>query len=212
MQQKSESHVSLIDNFNVYYCPNFLDKRKADKYFNILENELKYNSKEESKVKIFGKEFYIPRSQVAYGDQGTHYSFAGTKVNAKSWDDKNILCTVLKNIKHKVEIFTGKKFNFVLINRYKDGNQYIGYHSDDEKELGKDPTIVGISLGAERDFMFKPRKFIPENISSNFEINLGHGSLVSMNPPTNDFWYHSVPKRAAITKPRISLTFRYINL
>ena len=108
---KSKNFTSLIDNFNVHYCENFLSEHEANKYFNILEDKLIYDSKEKSTIKIYGKEFPIPRKQVGYGDLGAYYSFSGLTVDAKSWDEKNIICTILKNIKHKVEIFTGKKFN-----------------------------------------------------------------------------------------------------
>ena len=75
-----------------------------------------------------------------------------------------------------------------------------------------DASIVGVSLGSERDFKFKAKKgFIPKNLASDMTFVLHHGSLVSMNNPTNKWWQHAVPKRAKVKKPRISLTFRYIH-
>jgi alkylated DNA repair dioxygenase AlkB len=208
----SKCITSLQDDFNVVYYPNFLNVKDADEYFNILENELVYNSKEQSKIKIYGKDVYIPRSQTAYGEPGTHYTFSKLKVYANSWNADDNVCKVIKNIKHKIELFTGKQFNFVLINRYKDGSDYIGFHSDDEKELGTEPTIAGISLGSERYFQFKPRKFDPVKIEKNFKILLEHGSFVSMNHHTNEHWYHGIPKNTTVKTPRISLTFRYLHL
>ena len=202
---------SLTDKINVHYSANFLNQHNADKYFNIFEDKLKYNSKEESKIKIYGKEIYIPRKQVAYGAPGTYYTFSGLRVDAISWDDKNdIVCRVIRNIKHKVEKFTGKKFNFCLINRYEDGDQYIGYHHDDEKELGDEPTIVGVSLGSEREVLFQAAKLIPEFHDKTISLPLSHGSIFVMYHPTNEYWKHSIPKRANVKKPRISLTFRYL--
>lgn len=104
------------------------------------------------------------------------------------------------------------RFNFVLINRYDNGDDYINFHSDSEKGLGKEPDIIGISLGSERRFKFKNKNFIPEKISKDFELNLGHGSIVAMYHPTNKYWQHSIPKMKSIKKPRISLTFRYLYL
>lgn len=216
--------TSLTDGIRVHYKKDLLTKNKADKYFSIFEDKLEYLSPEESQITIYGKKFEIPRKQVAYGEEGTYYTFSNTRIHAKSWDtkesnDDNIICTIIKNIKHKVELFTGKKFNFVLINRYNDGDDYINFHADDEKELGDDPTVVGVTLGAEREFKFKPKKdFYPQNMlkyndnDKDITITLHHGSIIAMYAPTNNNWLHSLPKRANIKKPRISLTFRYLHL
>lgn len=199
---------SITDKINVHYSANFLPKHKADKYYAIFEQKLKYNSAEESKVIIFGKEQYIPRKQVAYGDPGTYYSFAGARVDANSWNDDDIICRIIKNIKHRVESFTNQQFNFVLINRYENGDQYIGFHKDDETELGDNPTIVGVSLGAVRDVTFKATDVIPTTFPESFSLELEHGSVYVMYHPTNENWKHSIPKRSNIRRPRISLTFR----
>ena len=210
---KQKNISSLTDKINIHYSSEFLKHHDADKYLKIFEDKLTYNSKEDSKIKIFGKEHYIPRKQVAYGTPGTFYTFSGLKVNARSWDDKSdIVCRVIKNIKHKVEKFTGKKFNFCLINRYEDGDQYIGYHRDDEKELGDEPTIVGVSLGSEREILFQAAKLIPEFHKKTISLPLSHGSIFVMYHPTNDYWKHSIPKRASVAQPRISLTFRYLQV
>lgn len=209
---KSKTFKSDKDGFHVQYQADFIDSHKADKYYKIFEDKLEYNSREDSKVIVYGKEHYIKRKQVAYGDKELSYSFAGNKVNAKSWDDDTILCRVIRNIKVKVEKFTGEKFNFVLINRYANGDDYIGAHRDDEKELGEKPTIVGVSFGAARDIAFTAHNFVPEEISKRLTFELDHGSIFVMNHPTNDFWKHEIPKRASITTPRISLTFRYLYL
>lgn len=212
MSKKSKCITSLVDNINVHYYSDFLEKHKADKYFNIFEDKLVYNNAEDSKVVVFGKEHEIPRKQLAYGLPGTYYKFAGNTVFAKSWNEPDIICKIIKNILHKVEIYSNKKFNFVLINRYEDGNQYIGHHRDDEKELGNDPTIVGVSFGAVRDVTFKTYKFIPNKMAESINLELGHGSIFVMKPPTNEFWTHSIPKRAGVKKVRISLTFRYLHM
>lgn len=212
---------SLTDKINVHYSSNFLDNHKADKYFHIFEKYLVYNSSEDSKVIVYGKEYEIKRKQVAYGDDGTFYEFAGTKVYAKSWNNKDdIICRVIKNIKHMVELFTLQKFNFVLINRYADGNDKIGKHQDSNKNniLGDDPTIVGVSFGAARDVIFKPYStptnpgIIPKHMNDKISIRLDHGSIFVMYPPTNTYWTHEIPKKANINTPRISLTFRYLHL
>ena len=214
MIQKTFYHKcfsNFTDNINVHYCSDFLDQKTADKYFNILESNLIFNSDEESQITIYGKKHYIPRKQVAYGDENLFYNFSGLSVNCKSWDGKDIVSIVLRNLRRKVEKFTGKKYNFVLINRYKDGESMINFHRDKETELGGEPCIAGVSLGAAREFKFKADKFIPRIMPKEIEFLVEYGSLMVMYHPTNKYWMHSVPRRLKVTKPRISLTFRYIH-
>lgn len=210
---KPKSIASWNDHINIYYYPEFIIKPKADKYFNILEQNLTYNSAEDSKVKIMGKEYEIARKQVAYGEPGTTYTFAGITVPARSWNDQtDIVCRVIKNIKKNVEDILIRKFNFCLINRYNDGDDYIGPHFDSEDNLKQPVYIAGVSFGAVRDVRFTPVNFIPQKIPNGFNLELEHGSLFVIGNPTNSYWKHSVPKRAHVTIPRISLTFRNMEL
>jgi len=203
-----KSLKSTKDNINVTYKSDFLSKELSDEYYNILESNLVYNSAEESKVTVFGKQYLIPRKQVAYGESGTFYTFAGVTVNAIDWNIDNDTTNAIQTIKQKVEEFTNETFNFVLINRYANGTEYIGKHRDDEKDLDKKSVIVGVSLGAPRDVVFAPYRFIPEETSKRSTINLAHGSVFVMYYPTNEHWTHEIPKRAGVSKPRVSLTFR----
>ena len=91
----------------------------------------------------------IPRNQAAYGDEGISYKYSGVTVTAKEWTP------TLREIRGKVESATGKRFNFVLVNRYKDGRDYVGEHKDDEKDLEESYPIASVTLGATRDFYFK---------------------------------------------------------
>lgn len=203
---------SEVDKINISYKSNFISKASSNRYFNILNNDIQYNSDEESKIEIFGKKISIPRKQVGYGDNGAYYSFSGLKVVAKSWDDDDNVCKMLKDVKKRVEDFTGLKFNFVLINKYENGDQYIGYHRDDEKELGSEPTIVGVSFGAEREIYFKPHKFITHKMKDPTKLKLEHGSVFVMYHPTNTHWKHSIPKKSSVKSTRISLTFRNLSV
>ena len=176
------------------------------------KKKLIYNTAEESKVKIFGKEYEIDRKQVAYGDFGTYYEFAGTKVIAKDWNNKDdMVCKTIIKIKEQVEAFTCKEFNFCLINRYADGSDSIGGHHD-KGPLGDEPCIAGVSLGAIRDVSFTADGFTPKSLPKRFNLRLEHGSIFVMYHPTNTYWKHSIPKRANIKTPRISLTFRHLYL
>lgn len=209
-------YFSDRDKINVVYYPTIINNKTSDKIFTILEQNLEYLDEENSKIKIHGKEVVVPRKIVGYGEPGTKYNFSGTSVAAKDWTGNDRVSKVIQFVKRRVESFTNRDFNFVLVTRYTDGSQYIGWHRDKEDDLEDNPHIVGVSFGAERDFMFKPKDLVPKDIlvdrNNNLELKVGHGSIICMNHPTNTYWYHSVPKRASIKKPRISLTFRKIKL
>lgn len=211
-KQVCEIYGTPLDKLFLIYHKNFIPREIADKYFEIFEQEISYNSAESSKIKIFGEEHEIPRKQVAYGDPGTFYNFSGIKVNAISWHQNTKLCKILKMLKCAVDKHFGCSFNFVLINRYADGNDYIGFHADDEKDLANNSPIVGLSFGSEREIQFKNIKNGNNYNFKNKDLTLNHGSCISMQYPTNKYWKHSIPKRLKIKSPRISLTFRVMNV
>lgn len=210
-----EIYGSPSDKLFLIYYKNFIPKQIADNYFELFEKYIIYNTAEQSKIKIAGKEQEIPRKQVAYGEDGTFYNFSGIKVNAISWNNDDIVSKILNKLCCAVNKQFGHNFNFVLINRYANGNDYIGFHADDERDLSENSPIVGLTLGAERNFEFKNIK-----TGKNFEFQkiknksliLHHGSCISMQYPTNMFWKHGLPKRTKINSPRISLTFRKMNI
>ncbi|XP_021172659.2 DNA oxidative demethylase ALKBH2 [Fundulus heteroclitus] len=182
-------------------------KEEADELFRQLEEEVVYSTGEEAKVQVFGKVYNIPRKQATYGNPGLTYTYSGVRRQACPWTP------TLEYIRNAVTDATGQKFNFVLINRYKDGQDHMGEHRDDEKELDPSCPIASVSLGAARDFVFRHRDARGKRSSRQIDpvkLELAHGSLLLMNPPTNTFWYHSLPVRKKVVSPRINLTFRRI--
>ncbi|XP_057688715.1 DNA oxidative demethylase ALKBH2 isoform X2 [Corythoichthys intestinalis] len=180
---------------------------EADDLFQKLEEEVVYSTGEEAMVQVFGKVYNIPRKQATYGDSGLTYTYSGVTRLACPWTP------TLEYIRDSVTKITGHTFNFVLINRYKDGTDHMGEHRDDEKELDPSSPIASISLGAARDFIFRHRDARGKRRGRRIEpvkVVLAHGSLLLMNSPTNTFWYHSLPVRKKILLPRINLTFRRI--
>ncbi|XP_020863578.2 DNA oxidative demethylase ALKBH2 isoform X2 [Phascolarctos cinereus] len=162
-----------------------------------------------SRVRVFGKWHRIPRKQATYGDTGLTYTFSGLTLSPKPW------IPVLEHIRDRVAGVTGHTFNFVLVNRYKDGCDHIGEHRDDESELAPRSPIASVSFGACRDFFFRHRDCrgkAPSRHVAVVKIQLAHGSLLMMNSPTNVYWYHSLPVRKRILAPRVNLTFRNILL
>ncbi|XP_062890278.1 DNA oxidative demethylase ALKBH2 [Mobula hypostoma] len=211
-QQQSESDVTVswkhlrADGLNCDYTKLFT-KSEADDIFLELERTLEYFSGDLTKVQVFGKWHNIPRKQVSYGDPGLTYRYSGVTLSPKPWTP------VLEKIRERVTQVTGHTFNFVLVNRYKDGSDHMGEHRDDEKELQPRSPIASVSFGACRDFIFRHRDARGKRPMRRLEpvkLLLGHGSLLMMNYPTNVYWYHSLPVRKKVLVPRVNLTFRMV--
>ena len=123
-------------------------------------------------------------------------------MDAKPWT-KNLL-----KIKQSIEPLVGISFNSVLINYYRDGKDRVAWHSDDEKELGKNPVIASVSLGADRKFKLRHKKYKLNHLKH--EVILQNGSLLLMKGTTQHNWLHEIPRTARPIGPRINLTFRVI--
>ncbi|XP_055462493.1 DNA oxidative demethylase ALKBH2 [Psammomys obesus] len=182
-------------------------RAEADEIFRELEQEVEYFTGALAKVQVFGKWHSVPRKQAAYGDAGLTYTFSGLTLTPKPW------IPVLERIRDRVCRATGQTFNFVFINRYKDGCDHIGEHRDDEKELAPGSPIASVSFGACRDFLFRHRDSRgkrPRRTVEVVRLQLAHGSLLMMNYPTNTYWYHSLPIRKKVLASRVNLTFRKV--
>jgi alpha-ketoglutarate-dependent dioxygenase alkB family protein 2 len=193
------------ENLNLEYAIMFT-KNEAYKIFNYLENEIVYEHN--SKVQVFGKWHNVPRKQASYGDDGLKYSFSGRTISATPWTP------FLRELRDMLATKVGTNFNFVLINRYKDGNDHIGEHKDDEHELVSRSPIASLSFGEARDFVFRHQDSRGAKAVSKIEpvkLNLQAGSILLMNYPTNSYWYHSLPVRKKCLGPRINLTFRQMH-
>ncbi|XP_066459954.1 DNA oxidative demethylase ALKBH2 [Eleutherodactylus coqui] len=194
------------ENLSCDYTSLF-NKAEANEMLQRLEKDVVYFTGDLTKVQVYGKWHSIPRKQVTYGDEGLSYTFSGITLSPKPW------IPVLNLIREKVQLATGHSYNFVLLNRYKDGNDHIGDHRDDEKELVPQSPIASVSFGACRDFIFRHRDSRSINSVRRIEpvkLALEHGSLLMMNFPTNVYWYHSLPVRRKVLAPRVNLTFRKI--
>ncbi|XP_068845672.1 DNA oxidative demethylase ALKBH2 isoform X1 [Capricornis sumatraensis] len=182
-------------------------KAEADEIFQELEKEVEYFTGALARVQVFGKWHNVPRKQATYGDTGLTYTFSGLTLSPKPW------IPVLERVRDRVSLVTGQTFNFVLVNRYKDGQDHIGEHRDDERELAPGSPIASVSFGACRDFFFRhkdSRGKHPSRRLAVVRLQLAHGSLLMMNHPTNTHWYHSLPVRKKVPAPRVNLTFRKI--
>ncbi|MFL6382327.1 MAG: alpha-ketoglutarate-dependent dioxygenase AlkB family protein [Nitrososphaeraceae archaeon] len=195
----NESKVSnniLNKDGIVNYYDKILSSVVANQYFDLLMQNIHW---EKDQVIIFGKNITTKRKVAWYGDSEYLYTYSSTTKRALTWTKD------LFELKQIVEKYAETKFNSCLLNLYHDGNEGMGWHSDDEKPLGKNNTIASLSFGAERKFSFKHKQ--TKQIVS---LVLEHGSLLVMKHDTQRNWLHSLPKSKYITEPRINLTFRTI--
>ena len=205
---------------NLRYCSNFYGKAAADSIFQELESQLvPYFSSCQQTVALGGRVQPIPRRHAAFGDHRLSYSFSGITMRATPWIP---LISSLRD--HVGKALGGETFNFVLVNRYKDGYDHMGEHRDNEQELVPIAPIASLSFGQTRDFVLRHRDSCGRRggrgggggsrggtgacVEEPVKLELGHGSLLVMCPPTNSMWYHSLPVRRRALHPRINLTFR----
>ncbi|CAL1301047.1 unnamed protein product [Larinioides sclopetarius] len=148
-------------------------------------------------VVVFNKRYPVPRKVSTYGDKNLTYTFAGNTLPTKP-----LIPILVKILEEANKFLKDGSFNYILINRYKDGQDKIGSHRDNETDMDPNSSIVTFSFGAERTMIFKRPNF------NSVKIPLKNGSVLAMNPPTNEFWYHEIPREKRIKDVRISLTFR----
>jgi len=211
-----------VPNGQLFYAEHFFGKKVSDRtveYFQENENldwrsanwrdinkdifdSLKFSNilwKQDS-IKLYGKTIPLPRLTSWYGDSGKDYTYSGIKSQPNEWN-KGLLY-----IKEKIEKFCEVHFNSVLLNWYRDGGDHLNWHADDEKELGKNPTIASVNFGETRDFIIRRN----DDNSVKITIPLKHGTLLVMSGELQHFWQHSVPKRKTVKGSRFNLTFRQI--
>lgn len=151
-------------------------------------------------IVLWGRKHLQPRLTAWYGDAHARYRYSGITLEPLPWS------STLVEIKGRIESFEGE-FNSVLVNYYRDNNDSMGNHSDDEPELGDEPTIASVSLGHERTFVMRHKA---RRDLSPARLRLKSGSLLLMQGPTQRFWMHGIPKESVRCGPRINLTFRRI--
>ena len=177
---------------------NFFSELESDQLFRDLRNSISWR---QDKIKLFGKEVNLPRLTAWYGDKGKSYKYSGITMHPNAWTP------ALFSIKERVEKVVEIKFNSVLANLYRQGQDYVSWHSDDEPELGENPIIASVSFGATRRFQLRHKS---DKYLDTIKVDLNHGSLLLMKGSTQHFWKHQVPKTSKELTERINLTFRVI--
>lgn len=194
---ESKIKLPLIDSAIEYY-PNFLTDEVSEAYFQTLYKNTEW---QQDDIKIFGKTYAQPRLTAYYGDPDKFYTYSGITMHPKPFRPIHIeILSILRTV-------CEEPFTSVLLNLYRNGHDSNGWHSDNEKELGINPVIASVSLGATRSFHWKHR----ENRKMSFKLSLEPGSLLIMKGTTQHHWLHQLPKSKKIQDPRINLTFRKLN-
>ena len=176
------------------YIEHFFNQEKSDELYNFLKDNIEWEEKE---ITLFGNTYLQPRLIAWFGDKDYKYSRSILK--------KKKMPRVVKEIKEKIEEKLNCKFNSVLLNYYRDGNDSMGLHSDDERELGPKPNIASLSLGEIRDFTVKSKI---DGYTQ--KIQLQPGSLLLMKGDAQKIYSHGINKTKKNVGGRINLTFRYV--
>ncbi|WP_283642249.1 alpha-ketoglutarate-dependent dioxygenase AlkB family protein [Croceibacter atlanticus] len=196
---QSNEFIKLpLKDANVLYLEQFYNSETSNILFNTLRKEIQW---QQDDIKLFGKTYKQPRLTALYAENEKPYSYSNITMYPESFFKE------LEQIKSDVEEMIAHKFTTCLANLYRTGNDSNGWHSDNEKELGHNPVIASLSLGATRSFQLKHKT----DSSLRFNIELPSGSLLIMKGTTQEFWKHQIPKTKKHVGERINLTFRTIH-
>lgn len=177
--------------------PRWLAPEEADRWLADLRDAIPW---EVHRIRIFGREVDSPRLSCWIGDADASYTYSRTRFEPHPWSAS------LNAMRERIETACAARFNSVLVNLYRNGNDSMGWHSDDEAELGRRPVIASLSLGAARSFRFRSRT----DKRAVHSLELPSGSLLCMAGDTQRLYQHDLPKRRGLSDARINLTFRYI--
>jgi alkylated DNA repair dioxygenase AlkB len=183
------------DGAQVEYLPDFLDGEERRRV--RAELEAAAGVFDRDVLTLYGRRVPSPRLVCAFGDDGLRYRYSGVERVTRPWPPS------LRALRDRLR----EPFNYVLANWYRDGNDYLGWHSDKEADLVPDASIASVSLGATRRFLLRDRKGKGERT---VEVLLEDGSLLWMRGTTQRKWKHSVPRQPGVSEPRYNLTFRRV--
>ncbi len=165
----------------------------------MLKHFLDEHQWPDNRYRFAGREFVLPRLQTWHADRGIRYSYSNNLLVTRPWTD------LLLEIRAKLEAYLNYRFNSVLVNCYRNGDDHVGWHADNEPELGEEPFIASLSFGAERPFAFRRKRS-----DDSGELLLPAGSLLVMQPGFQRDWLHSIPVQNGTGQARINLTFRNV--
>jgi len=176
---------------------NAVDSVAADAAFVALRERAGWR---QDYLRMFGRLIAVPRLESWVADEGLDYTYSGIHHDPDPWSEELIA------LRDLVSEHAGATFNSVLCNLYRDGNDGVDWHADDESEFGPMPVIGSLSLGATRRFDMRRVDDHAEKI----ELDLHSGDLLIMRGTTQALWRHRVPKTKKAVGERINLTFRLV--
>lgn len=195
----TEPRTLDLPDAEVCLWPRAFAAAEADRLFAALRAGIDWQQEE---ILIFGERRRVPRLVAWHGDPGAMYTYSGTAHAPLPWNAELLL------VRERLQSMTGHRYNSVLLNLYRDGRDGMGWHADDERELGPNPVIASVSFGAARRFCLRHRRRRDLRI----DLTLAHGSLLVMSGATQHHWVHALPKATAPVGERINLTFRRVAL
>ncbi|MEM6985162.1 MAG: alpha-ketoglutarate-dependent dioxygenase AlkB [Pseudomonadota bacterium] len=197
IQLHGATHIALKPAGAVDVVPGWLPHPEADALLARLMDEIDW---EQPTITLFGKRHRIPRLQAWIGDRDASYRYSGSRFEPAAWH------AAVAPIRTRLADALATPFNSGLANLYRDGDDCMHWHADDERELGDSPCIAPISLGASRDFLLRPR----DRHRGNIKVTLCTGDLLIMRGSTQQHWQHAVPRRRNCRSARLNLTFRQV--
>ncbi len=180
------------------YDPRFLDEAESRAIFSELRSTVAWKQDHTS---LYGRRIALPRLTAWYGDPGSSYKYSGIVNEPLPWN------ATLQRLQVALQQRTSASYNSVLVNLYRDGSDGLGWHSDDERELGSTPTIASLSLGEVRRFCLRHRR-----TKESINLELANGSLLVMRGHSQRDWEHCVPKSKKVLGERINATFRLVGV
>lgn len=188
----------MLPQAELLYLPQWVDAPTGDHWLQALIAETPWT---QPQVRLYGRSFAVPRLVAWYGDAQARYRYSGLIHQPLPWTP------LLAVVRERVEQQIGKTLNGVLLNLYRDGQDAMGWHSDDEPELGPEPLVVSLNLGATRRFDLRRKG----STRIEHSLELEHGSLLVMSGPTQHHWQHQIARTRKVLTPRLNLTFRQIH-
>ena len=183
---------------DVRFWRQFYDAQRAEHLMQQLLHDTPWR---QEAITVWGKSHLQPRLTAWYADPGITYAYSGLTLTTLAWT------APLQQIRDAIEAACGQRFNSVLLNLYRDGQDSMGWHSDDEAELGCNPVIASLSLGATRVFKFRHKRNARQKPLA---VELNDGSLLLMAGQTQHHWQHGIGKQSQVNGARINLTFRQV--
>lgn len=200
-EDASEQGVNVADEgLDITYWSAYLSEVEADYFLTTLLSETNWMQPE---LWMYGRLVKTPRMTAWHGDENATYKYSGIVNKPLAWTP------TLLQIRNRVESTTQRQYNSVLLNLYRNGADYLSWHSDNEAELGTEPTIASLSLGASRTFSLRAK--LATSQQKKYDFPLVHGSLLCMRGRTQSIWEHTIKKDMKIISPRINLTFRKVS-